>query len=266
MFPADGGQAYVKRQLTLGQLLEEKLLAVAAGGGAVVGTAGAVPGARAGNVGAVPVVGGAISKSAGLVAKAAGAPPSVAVAKAPAPAKAGPPDRKKEAPLISEAALVDHFLQLLEERLVTVREELVGKEDEENAAALLPMERFFGMLNLCEEELCRTHDVENVAEFRVAASIPRWVEEHSPRVLEILNALNIAVCGPTKELVRRGIMGTTAVPWAGSGRYRKDPQNPHRIFVVLVSLLAQLVVVCWYVNSRTWDTRRGRGLVCQIEV
>ena len=33
--------------------------------------------------------------------------------------------------------------------------------------------------------------------------------------------------------------------WAGSGRYRKEPQNPHRIFVVRVSHLAQLVVVCW---------------------
>ena len=40
--------------------------------------------------------------------------------------------------------------------------------------------------------------------------------------------------------------------------YRKGPQNPHRIFVVRVSLLTQLVVVCWrYVSSRTWDTRRG---------
>ena len=54
--------------------------------------------------------------------------------------------------------------------------------------------------------------------------------------------------------------------WAGSGRYRKGPQNPHRIFVLPVSLLFQLVVVCWYVNSRTWDTHRGRGLMCQIDV
>ena len=49
--------------------------------------------------------------------------------------------------------------------------------------------------------------------------------------------------------------------WAGSGRYRKEPQNPHRIFVVRVSLLGQLVVVCWHVSSRTWDTRRGRRLM-----
>ena len=54
--------------------------------------------------------------------------------------------------------------------------------------------------------------------------------------------------------------------WAGSGRYRNGPQNPHRIFIVRVSLLAQLVVVCWYVRSRTWGTRRGRGLMCQIDV
>ena len=33
--------------------------------------------------------------------------------------------------------------------------------------------------------------------------------------------------------------------WAGSGRYRKEPQNPHRIFVVRVSLLARCcVLVC----------------------
>ena len=34
--------------------------------------------------------------------------------------------------------------------------------------------------------------------------------------------------------------------WAGSGRYRKGPQNPHRIFVVLVFLFGSLVVGCWY--------------------
>ena len=33
--------------------------------------------------------------------------------------------------------------------------------------------------------------------------------------------------------------------WAGSGRYRKEPPNPHRIFVVRVSLLVLLIVVCW---------------------
>ena len=43
--------------------------------------------------------------------------------------------------------------------------------------------------------------------------------------------------------------------WAGSGRYRKGPrQNPRRIFVVQVFLLALLVVVCCYVSSRTWDS------------
>ena len=34
--------------------------------------------------------------------------------------------------------------------------------------------------------------------------------------------------------------------WAGSGRYRKGPQNPHRFVVVLVFLFGLFVVVCWY--------------------
>ena len=46
--------------------------------------------------------------------------------------------------------------------------------------------------------------------------------------------------------------------WTGSGRYRKDPQNPHLTFKVVL-----LVVVCWswynVSTRRTWDTRRGSG-------
>ena len=63
-------------------------------------------------------------------------------------------------------------------------------------------------------------------------------------------------------------VGPGVLIWAGSGRYRKDPQNPHRIFILTVFLRALLVevVVCWYVSSRTWDTHRGRGLVCEIVV
>ena len=58
--------------------------------------------------------------------------------------------------------------------------------------------------------------------------------------------------------MRRSSCMMSVCSWAGSGRYgTKEPQNPHRIFVVRVSLLAQLVVVCWFVSSRTWDTRRG---------
>ena len=53
---------------------------------------------------------------------------------------------------------------------------------------------------------------------------------------------------------------STVLRSAGSGRYRKDPQNPHRIFVVRVYLLAQLVVVCWYVSSRTGDVLVGKRL------
>ena len=54
--------------------------------------------------------------------------------------------------------------------------------------------------------------------------------------------------------------------WAGSGRYRRGIQNPHIIFVVLVFVLALLVFVCWYVSSSTQGTRRGRGLMCPIDV
>ena len=52
--------------------------------------------------------------------------------------------------------------------------------------------------------------------------------------------------------------------WAGSGRYRKDPQNnPHRIFILKVFLLALfLVVVCWYVSSRTGDVLVGGEDYC----
>ena len=42
--------------------------------------------------------------------------------------------------------------------------------------------------------------------------------------------------------------------WAGSGRYRKDPQNAHRIFDLHDFLFVVLVVVCFYLTSRTWDT------------
>ena len=51
--------------------------------------------------------------------------------------------------------------------------------------------------------------------------------------------------------------------WAGSGRYRNDPQNPHRIFTL--SHVPRFVLgLLRYVSSRTWDTRRGRGLLWQI--
>ena len=42
--------------------------------------------------------------------------------------------------------------------------------------------------------------------------------------------------------------------WAGRGRYRKEPQNPHRIFILTVFLFGLLVFVCLYVSSRTWDS------------
>ena len=65
-----------------------------------------------------------------------------------------------------------------------------------------------------------------------------------------------------------GAIETGVAVWAGSGRYRRKPQNLQRIFSVrvLVFVHSLLVVVCWYVSNRTWDPCRRRGSVCEIVV
>ena len=54
------------------------------------------------------------------------------------------------------------------------------------------------------------------------------------------------------------------------GREVDDTEKALKIhtefFILTVFLLALLVVVCWYVSSRTWDTHRGREVMYKIVV